>query len=119
MSDDNSVGGGLKDLGSETLKQVVSIPKSMVKGAIKQAANTDSEELEAQKKADQAATFQRVKEIDAEMASIRQQNEQKTGPEIQSSDNNINELNNNQSRKTDEASRQAIGRAEQGRNFKG
>jgi len=120
MSDGDSVGGVLKDLAKETVKQVANVPKGLALSATSQIINQDSEEKEAEKKAQKAMTFQRIKEIEAEIARIRSQNERKTGPEV-ISQKEASEVASDakKPKKPDEASRQAIGRAEQGRNYKG
>ncbi len=120
MSDGDSVSGALKDLGREAVKQIASIPKSLLTGAANQVTKPDSEEKEAEKIAEKAATHARIQQIEAEMAAIRAQNEKKTGPEIVSEREKMEEMQNQQQKpQLDEASRQAIGKAEQGRNFKG
>lgn len=120
MSDGDSVAGALKDLGRETIKQIAQVPKGIVTGASGQILTKDTEEREAEKKAEKMATFQRIKEIEAEMAAIRSQNEQKKGPQTPQSAVEQQEIKSSGPKKTiDEASRQAVGRAEQGRNFKG
>lgn len=120
MSDGDSVTGGLKDLGRETVKQIASVPKSLLTGAASQVVNSDSGEEEAKKKAEKALTFQRVKEIEAEMRQIAAENSKKEGPDVKLQKENHTELQKKEmQKKPDEASRQAVGRAEQGRNFKG
>lgn len=124
MSDGDSIAGAvgdaLKDLGREAVKQIAGTGTSSIKAAASQLGKTVSPEEEAKKKAEQIKTFQRVKEIEAEMKQIAAQNAQKTGPEIPKNENR-DELQTQDKNKTsiDEASRQALGRAEQGRNFKG
>lgn len=121
MADGDSIGGILKDLGKETVKQIASVPKTLVTGAASQVVNTDSEEIEAKKKAEKVATYGRIQAIEAEIRQLATQRSQKQGPEIPKSDNQqINESGDAEKvKKVDEASRQALGRAEQGRNFKG
>lgn len=121
MADGDSIGGILKDLGKETVKQIATVPKSLVTDAASQVVNTNSEEIEAKKKAEKAATHQRILQVEAEMKQLASQNSQKKGPEIPSSDSHqMNDLKTGErDKKPDEASRQALGRAEQGRNFKG
>lgn len=124
MSDGNSIAGGItdaiKDLGKEVVKQVVGTGTSSIKTATSQVTGGNSQEQEAEKKAEQLKTFQRVKEVEAEMRQIAAQSAQKTGPEIPKSEKqSLSEPTNNQTQTVDEASRQAVGRAEQGRNFKG
>ena len=121
MSDGDSVTGQLKDLGKETVKGVLSVPKSIIKATPGQVLNQDSEEKEAKKRQEKTATYYRIKEIEAEIAAIRRENEKKQGPEvIKSSETTQSEDGSNKKTKAmDETSRQAVGRAEQGRNFKG
>lgn len=126
MSDGDSIFGAVadagKDLVKETFKQVVGASGASLKSATQQVAGFTSEEEELKKKAEQAATFQRVKAIEAEMAQIAQQNAQKNGPEeVQRTEAKEEDGPNtsNTQHPMDEASRQAVGRAEQGRNFKG
>lgn len=119
MSDGDSVATGLKDLSRETVKQIKSVPKSIVLGAKGQMLNKDTEEEEERKKKEMAQTHARIKEIEAEMAAIRAQNEQKRGPEVLSEKEKLEAVQAPKQKRMDEASRQAVGRAEQGRNFKG
>lgn len=119
MSDGDSVSGGLKDLGKETGKQVASFPKTFIKAAITQVVNRNSEEEEARKQAEKIATHHRIQAIEAEMSQIRAQSEQKEGPSTQPAKQELSTLDTKQKTKQDEASRQAVGKAEQGRNFKG
>lgn len=120
MSDGDSVGGILKDLARETVKQLIKTPVTIAKGVGTQAIGQDSEEKEARKKQEKAETYQRIKAIEAEIAQIRAANEKKTGPEVvKSSETQQDNANGPKIKKIDEASRQALGRAEQGRNFKG
>ncbi len=120
MSDGDSVSGALADLGKETVKQIVQIPKNLASSAASQVLTQDSEEKEAQKKAEQIANFQRVKEIEAEIEKIRVENEKKKGPEVLTEKEKMEAVQQqSSSQPMDEASRQAVGRAEQGRNFKG
>lgn len=116
----DSIAGTLKDLGKETLKQTFNVPKTLAKGAFQQTVKTNSEEEAAKKLAEQAVTHNRIQQIEAEMAQIRAQNEKRTGPEIQKSEEQkLEAQQQSQGKNLDEASRQAVGRAEQGRNFKG
>ena len=73
------------------------------------------------KKQDQIITFNRIKQIEAEMAQIRQAEARKTGPQIalKPQSSVAAEDADGKPKVIDEASRQAVGRAEQGRNFKG
>lgn len=126
MSDGNSILGAVADAGKdfvkETFKQVAGAGGASLKSATQQVAGFTSEEDEMKKKTEQAATFQRVKAIEAEMAQIAQQNAQKKGPEVVQRTEAIEEDGpsvSNTQHPMDEASRQAVGRAEQGRNFKG
>jgi hypothetical protein len=120
MSDGDSVSGALADLGKEAVKQIVNVPKGFAAGAASQVLTQDSEEKEARKKAEKMATFYRIKEIEAEIAAIHAQNEQKKGPEVLTEKEKTELVQQQQpGKKMDEASRQAVGRAEQGRNFKG
>lgn len=123
MGDGNSVSGTLADLAKETVKQAVKMPVSIAKGAGQQIVGKDSEEEEARKRAEKTATFNRIKAIEAEMVQIRRIEEQKQQQRQQQqvstpSQRTTFETNAN-GKKLDEASRQAVGRAEQGRNFKG
>lgn len=120
MSDGNSITGSLKDLAKETVKQVVSTPLSIAKGVPGQIVGTDSEEEQARKKAEKMAVHMRIKEIEAEMAQIRSaetRNRQAQSPAA--TQPSVEELHTKKEQKVDEASRQAVGKAEQGRNFKG
>lgn len=120
MSDGDSVGGVLKDLAKETVKQVIKTPITIAKGVGSQVVGLDSEEKEAQKKQEKAVTHQRIKAIEEEIEQIRAQNQRKQGPEIKTSSEVAQEEQTAARNKPiDEASRQAVGRAEQGRNFKG
>lgn len=124
MSDGDSIIGAVtdtvKDLGKETLKQIVGTPGSVAKGAGGQILNKDNPEEEAKKAQLKAEEFARIRAIEAEMAQIRQQNDQKNGPQVEKTeDKKIEALQKQNGPKIDEASRQAVGRAEQGRNFKG
>lgn len=127
MADGDSILGAVadagKDLVKETVKQVVGSGTASLKSATQQVSGFTKEEDEMKKKADQTATFQRIKAIEAEMVQIAKQNAQKSGPEIvsrTSSEDEDNGLGNTNSQpQIDEASRQALGKTEQGRNFKG
>lgn len=120
MSDGDSVSGQLTDLAKETTKQVLNVPKSIVKGIGTQSVGQDSAEKEAKKKQEKMLTHHRIKEIEAEIAKIRAENEKKHGPEVVSQKEASEKVSESQKPKQiDEASRQALGRAEQGRNFKG
>jgi hypothetical protein len=120
MSDGDSVSGILKDLAKETVKQVVKTPITIAKGVTSQAIGQDSEEKEARKKQEKAETHQRIQAIEAEIAQIRAANDKKTGPEVvKSSEAQQDNSSGPKVKKMVEASRQALGRAEQGRNFKG
>ena len=120
MSDGDSVSGALADLGKEAVKQIVNVPKSFATGAAAQVLKQDSEEKEAQKKAEKMATHYRIREIEAEIEAIRMHNAQKKGPEVLTEKEKTELVQQQQpGKKMDEASRQAVGRAEQGRNFKG
>ena len=121
MSDGDSVSGQLKDLGKEAGKQILSVPKTIAQGVKGQVLNQDSQEKEAKKKQEKAATYYRIREIEAEIAAIRRENEKKQGPEVikSSETSQSSDKPNKKAKSLDEASRQAVGRAEQGRNFKG
>ena len=121
MSDGDSIYGQLTDLAKETTKQVLNVPKSIVKGIGTQTVGQDSVEKEAKKNQEKALTYHRIKEIEAEIARIRAENDKKTGPEVVKSSEaqSQGDSSGNKPKKLDEASRQALGRAEQGRNFKG
>jgi hypothetical protein len=110
-----------KDIVKETAKQVATGAISSAKTAAQQVSGFDTPEEAEKKKADQIATFQRIKQLEAEITQISQKNEQRNSPEVVSSENGM-QSDVSSPRKTknlDEASRQAVGRAEQGRNFKG
>lgn len=120
MSD--SIGGAFKDLARETVKQVSKTPASFARSAASQiVASNESEEQAKLKQADKAMAHQRIKEIEAEMARIRNQSEQKQAQESGPAYKNTLEkiASRGGKKKMDELSRQAVGRAEQGRNFKG
>jgi hypothetical protein len=124
MSDGDSIAGSvtdsLKDLGKEAIKQVAGSASSSVKTATQQVTGFKTEEEEAKQKEEQIKTHARIKQIEVEMAQIRAENEKKEGPEIQKRESqSFEEAQAKNSQKVDEASRQAIGKAEQGRNFKG
>lgn len=125
MSDSSiakQVGENIQDLGKDAGKKAVSTLSSFGKVTVAQIKGvSDNPEQEEEKKRQKVATFQRVKQIEAEMRQIASKNQQKIGPEIAQTDkNNSTELQTKNKELTiDEASRQAIGRAEQGRNFKG
>lgn len=124
MSDGDSIIGAVadtvKDLGKDTLKQIVTTPGSVAKGAGTQVLNRNTPEEEAKKARQKAEEFARIREIEAEMAQIRQQSDQKNGPQVEKTEEKkIETLQNQSGSKIDEASRQAVGKAEQGRNFKG
>jgi hypothetical protein len=112
-----------KDFVKEVGKQVVGSGAAAGKAVVSQVAGAKTDEQEAAKKAEQVATFNRIKQIEAEMAQIRQGEEQKKGPQITpkaptDSNKALDTLGKPQNQ-IDEASRQAVGKAEQGRNFKG
>lgn len=125
MSDGDSILGSVADAGKdifkEALSQVVGSGPAVAKTASQQVAGFTSKDDEEKKKADQIATFQRIKAIEAEMAKIGSQ-QQNPGPEIQKSEvpteNSLDKLGPTKNQ-VDEATRQAVGKAEQGRNFKG
>lgn len=119
MSDCSSLSGELKNLGKETGKQMANFPKNFIRGAVSQVTSKASSEDEAKKKAEMVATHQRIQALEAEMAQIRAQSEQKEGPQILQTKRDLETLKIGKSLKRDEASRQAAGKAEQGRNFKG
>lgn len=126
MSDGDSILGAVADAGKdfvkETVKQVVGSGAASAKTATQQVAGYTSNEDEEKKKASQIATFQRIKAIEAEMAEIGKQNEKKTGPALsnpQTQQGQEKASDGKPESTLDEASRQAVGRAEQGRNFKG
>ncbi|MDO8269523.1 MAG: hypothetical protein Q7T54_02525 [Candidatus Levybacteria bacterium] len=121
MSDGNSIGGALADLAKETVKQVATTPLDIAKEAGQQIVGHNSEEEELKKRAEKMATFQRIKQIEAEMAQIRNIEEQKNQTQTKSitTPSHLEKFGQSKTKKIDEASRQAVGRAEQGRNFKG
>lgn len=119
MSDGNSIGGALSDLAKETVKQVANAPITIVKGIPGQVVSRDSEETTAKKKAEKVATFRRIKEIEVEMSQIRTQNQQKEHASTPAYKKTLESIASRGNKKLDEASRQAIGKSEQGRNFKG
>lgn len=126
MSDgDSSILGAVADAGKdfvrEAVEQVTVSATGSLKSAAQQVAGYTPQEDEAKKKAQQMATFQRIKAIESEMAQIATHNSQKKGPEIAKSGLQKAEEFEEHAPKAqiDEASRQALGRAEQGRNFKG
>lgn len=122
MSDSilGSVADAGKDLIKEVGNQVVGNSTSAVKTAASQVTGFPTQEEELKKKQTQIATQQRIQAIQQEIRSISMQKQQLTGPEVGSSNPaSIDEVNQSQKKQIDEASRQAQGRAEQGRNFKG
>lgn len=121
MSNGDSIGGILTDLAKETVKQTAAAPFSIVKGMGQQiVGHVETEEEKLKKQAEKQMTFQRIQQIEAEMAHLRQADQQKKGPEMHSQPTGKTENIPSGKHKTiDEASRQAVGRAEQGRNFKG
>jgi len=124
MSDGDSILGAVadagKDLVKETVNQIVGGGTAAVKSTAQQVAGFDTAEKEQEKKVENLQTFQRIKRIEAEMAQIHQAEAQKKGPEIVPSQTQQSEnISSGKPQTIDEASRQAVGRAEQGRNFKG
>lgn len=92
MSDGDGIGtaiaDNLKDLGTETAKTAVSIPKSFVKNVVSQVSGkTATSDEELKKRADFASAKRRTQEIEAEMQRLAKQREQLTGPEIKKSEN--------------------------------
>lgn len=127
MSDNGNIIGsvaeGLKDIGKTALKQVFNAPSDTAKAALQQTVGkNESPEEELKKKQEQAEKHARIMEIDAEIQKIRQQNEQKRMQEATDETQSLKpkfESLEQQEKDQDEASRQALGKAEQGRNFKG
>lgn len=127
MSDNGSIIGsvteGLKDIGKDALKQVFSAPSDTAKAALQQTVGkNESPEEELKKKQEQAKAHARMMEIDAEIQQIRQQNEQKRMQEAtqqQGAPQQKLQTLQEQQKTQDEASRQAVGKSEQGRNYKG
>lgn len=125
MSDGDSIAGAVadtaKDFGKSLVSEIINAGTSSVKSAGAQIVGSKTEEEEAKKKVDQIKTFNRIKQIEAEMEQIRVAESKKTGPQITSkTQTTVTEDESSQKPKAmDEASRQAVGRAEQGRNFKG
>ncbi len=125
MSDGDSIAGAVadtaKDFGKGLVSEIVSSTTSAVKSAGQQITGTKTPEEEAKEKAEKYATFNRIKQIEAEMAQIRQKTAQKQGPQIEQKQQSAVEVEDadGKPKVLDEASRQAVGRAEQGRNFKG
>ena len=126
MSDGDSilgqVGDSLKDLGKDVVKQITGTPTEIVKTVKQQTVGkTDSPEEQAKKQKTGAEEMARRAQIEAEIQRIAKQREQLTGPEISSlkTEENPDGLEIKKTQQIDEASRQAVGRAEQGRNFKG
>lgn len=127
MSDSDSilgqVGDTLKDIGKDVVKQFTTAPTEIAK-TVKQQTIGKEEAPEDLAKKQQAgiAEIARRAQIEAEIAQISKQKEQLKGPEIPSlkTEQDGDGLNTQQKgQQIDEASRQAVGRSEQGRNFKG
>jgi len=116
-----AVAEGLKDVAKDAAKQIVNAPSSAVKTAVTQTtATAKTPEEEAKIQEQKAYEFRRHQEITAEIEQIRRQNEQRTGPTLSTETETNQTLNSPaDSPRIDEASRQAVGKAEQGRNFKG
>ena len=125
MADGDSIAGAVadtaKDFGKGLVSEIISSATSAVKGAGQQITGAKTEEDEAKEKQDKIITFNRIKQIEAEMEQIRQAQERKTGPQITQKSQSAVEFEDSDGKPKvlDEASRQAVGRAEQGRNFKG
>ena len=127
MSDGDSilgqVGDTLKDIGKDVVKQFTGAPTEIVKTVTQQTVGkTDSPEEAAKKQQTGIEEMARRSQIEAEISQISKQRGQLTGPVIPSSntERSGNELSTQQKgQQVDEASRQAVGRTEQGRNFKG
>jgi len=125
MSDGDSIAGAVadtaKDFGKSLVSEIVTSATSTVKTATSQIAGAKTPEEEAKEKADKIATFNRIKQIEAEMAEIRRQEERKKGPQMAPKQQSAVQMEDadGKPKVLDEASRQAVGRAEQGRNFKG
>ena len=129
MSDGDSIASGIvdsaKDFGKGMVSEVINSAGAAVKSAGAQVTGAKTAEEEAKEKMAKQATFNRIKEIEAEMAQIRYSSEQKNnshGPAITPRTVTITESEDSNPQRTskiDESSRQAVGKAEQGRNFKG
>ncbi len=125
MSDGDSIAGAVadsaKDFGKGLVSEVINSATASVKNVSQQLVGAKTEEEELKKKQDQIITFNRIKQIEAEMAQIRQQEARKKGPQIIQKQQSAVEFEDSDGKPKilDEASRQAVGRAEQGRNFKG
>lgn len=125
MSDGDSIAGAVadsaKDFGKGLVSEVINSATATVKNVSQQLVGAKTEEEELKKKQDQIITFNRIKQIEAEMAQIRQAEARKTGPQIalKPQSSVAAEDADGKPKVIDEASRQAVGRAEQGRNFKG
>lgn len=122
MSD--SVLGSVADAGKDFIKevaaQVTSNTSQAAQSAASQVGGFPTEEEELKKRQNQIATQQRIQAIQQEINAISMQKKELTGPEITASKSSApDEVNQEQKKQIDEASRQALGRAEQGRNFKG
>ncbi len=122
MSDSilSSVIDSLKDLGRDIFHQAAGSAKDAVTSTPTQIVGGITDEKEAEKEAEKIATQQGIQKIEAEMNQIRAENQKKTGPEIpKTEEEKIEEAKKENPQMIDEASRQAMGKAEQGRNFKG
>ena len=125
MSDGNSIAGAIadtaKDFTASLVSEVVTSTNATVKSAGQQLSGSKTEEEEAKEKIDKVNTFNRIKQIEAEMEQIRQAKSGNTGPQITTNAQTTapDDDQNGKPKTIDEASRQAVGRAEQGRNFKG
>lgn len=124
MSDNSSIGGALTNIAEGALGQMASVPKDIAIGAVEQLKPTKTPEeiaaetAEKQQKMDEHMSIQR---ITAEIHQIsRQGQQQSTGPAVATAQEQ-SQMNTEQKseKKIDEASRQAVGRAELGRGFKG
>lgn len=110
---------GLKDLFKGIFAHILQTPKTVVKEATQQV--TGVEDSEEKKQSNELQANARVQELEAEMRRISEEKKQMTGPEIGSKEQieTNDDLKGNKVEAPDEASRQAVGKAEQGRNFKG
>jgi hypothetical protein len=120
MGDDSSIGGGLKNIIEGTVDQIVAIPKDIAQGAIDQLKPAQSPEAIEAERQEKMKVHIGIQAANAEIAQIIAQNQQKSGPEVITSQEQSQLATQQKTeKKMDEASRQAVGRAEQGRNFKG
>jgi len=123
MSDTGSLLGSIADAGKDFVKETKKqITTGVVASAASQLIGIDTEEDIAKRKAEKMNTFARIKQIEAEMAQLRSIEEQEKNMQKVHEQKIVEKKASMQGRKEkkmDEASRQAVGKSELGRNYKG